>query len=229
MENPLSLHGLLNLLKDNDDIRPYLDQKNLKVLDIPCGIPSFLFGLFHDFNFETLVGVDIKSEAGIIEDCYKGKENSYPRATNLHELYKADISFNGKELPGKRDYLNELDFKKHFCFHWQTKISEFLSNSTDTFDAIIVSNFLHLMRSKEEMSALLIVLAGRLEIGGLLYVKVNHSENENAINACHQKISDSEFSNLFINFFTVYLNQCFFKEEDRKPISKIFLGKRLAR
>lgn len=158
---------------------------SLSALDLGSGPGYTLFILYHDFGFESLIGVDLLSESGILAQVKRQLplEDRTPaqqvlwHCSSLYELYRLLIQ------PRKglvhRTSLQPLEFYQHFNFVWETGIDHYL-NSLDEkkeFDVIILSNVLHFM-PHQDAKTIIESAATHLTDDGTLGVRVYHTASE---------------------------------------------------
>jgi SAM-dependent methyltransferase len=224
----MHIGDVLKLEEVKVHIEEFLIRPCLTGLDLGCDTGVALYLLYHDFNFQRGVGVDLNS----IEEIVKRNIALNKRLLNIDisiensifDVYKNNIKFTDDDKTGRDEYIDEINFNNVFEFHLKTRALQFLIGNTEKFDLVILSNLLHLIEDVNERRLTLSYAKRAIKKGGLIFVKVNHPENENAIRLSHIPYSDEDFYELFNkDFETIYINQNYFL--DNKSTSKIFLGK----
>lgn len=217
--------NVLKFLKKEGMLENILIPEGLSVLDIGCRNPEYLYVLYHDLNFNYLEGIELTSEKEAVSEYLRfTKMNDDIDSKSIYDLYVKYLKFDGTEIEGRGFHIKEKEFLKIFRLHFETSAQEFFnnSNSTKKYDMIILADVLHLNPRHESLRILRSAI-GSLTTGGLIYVKVNHSDNILAQKMSHFTYTEEEFNNLLIEFTPIYSCKKV-DDETQKIISMIFLG-----
>ncbi len=155
---------------------------SLAALDLGCGPGYPLWVLLHEYGFQNLTGVDILSEAGMLEmeKRFLPKEGGTPQqeilrnCNSIYELYRLVIQ------PGQsrviKESLQPLEFFQHFNYQWETDLLGYLQGTNQEFDAIVCSNVLHFFPPPLAREILTLAKT-RLKENGTLWIRVYHKES----------------------------------------------------
>ena len=113
-------------------VSPLLDilktRANLKVLDLGCRLPQFLWLCYHIYSCQKVVGVEIKTEQEVIDELLHIMKTNNPAnyekfslLNSIHEWYLCDVKPDTDELPLIQSK-DEYDYT--FDVHFETDIVE---------------------------------------------------------------------------------------------------------
>ncbi len=185
------IHTILDTYKNHQVVRNLLVRKDVCVYDLGCGVPDFLYYMFHLYEcIDEIVGVD-QNWVNIVE---KTNGTGY----FMYDLYKYLLNEKPSWVKAaSKNILNEEDYRKHFKLMYRTDIYSFFENLeylNKQCDYLILSNILHLMKNEPTLFKDSI---DKLKTGGLIYARVNHQLNINSIRNGQTPFTEECFINLF--------------------------------
>jgi len=181
----LSLYEILRNYKEINSILQDLENlPNGKVLDLGCRVPYVFYILYHSYNLQYFVGVDIDSrevcfskEKIELKRTYSSQGNFEKRVelskiTSDFHLYQSHFSHLTDAI--KNIDLYEMLFVKNSKY--ETTVQKFFAEDNSKFDIINLSNLLHLLDTKEAINVLSNAIE-KLTNNGLIYLRIQNNLN----------------------------------------------------
>ena len=159
---------LISILKKRADMR---------VLDLGCRVPDFMWLMYHIYNCKIVIGVDSNSERGIMwtsgELMSAEDYEIYRKLPSLFDWYKELVKPDPDEPPL---LLKKKEYDRKFKVHYRTKIEDFLSAARSKFDYINASNVLHFIREQKTLEKALRHIKRILKPDGLVFIRIQTGE-----------------------------------------------------
>jgi SAM-dependent methyltransferase len=225
--NPQNLNHMFFILKDNVVLKEFLKRPNKTALDIGTFYPVVLIELYHDVGFDFFVGLETFA---LNDNLYKIQQKYSvfrgKKLNTMYDLYRYNLHLDTDTdlLPERNKMLTEKEFDEHFVFYFDNNFDEFIYSNVEQFDAVILSNILHMRR---DWAYTIKKAKNWVKSDGLIYIRVNHPDCiENKKNSDQIRFTDEMFLEMTTGFEPIYFNQRFKFKNTTNTISKIFLGKK---
>ncbi len=188
------IHTILNAHREHPKIQTFLERRNLIVLDLGCGLPDFLYEMYHRYEcIENIIGVD--------RNYIRVNEQTKGTGHSMYDLYKYTLEQNPDWLQGdKKNILSGDEYVSNFTLLYRHYIDNFFTlreYKNLQCDYLILSNILHLMKNDENFFSKAIA---KLKSGGLIYARVNHQLNSNSIKGYQIPFTEECYIELFKDF-----------------------------
>ena len=171
---------------------PVIDWPRLRRLDSVLDVGSFdglsLAVLYHDFGFQTLHGVDLRTEAQIVREL---SERTGTQFSSLYEYYKIALTTGGEPR------MTIAQFESRLRFEFGT---DFFSSGGEVFgkyDLVVCSNVLHEMFYEQQVRHCLNRLKDSLEENGSVFISVK----ERPAGAVHRKFAMDAYDDMVEHVF----------------------------
>lgn len=161
-------------------VSPFFDilkkQSDLKVLDLGCRLPNFLWLCYHIYDCQKLVGIELNTEKCVIWEQIKDIKpmyyEEYSPLESLYEWYLHAIKPDAGEPPLIQ---SKEEYEKVFQVHFETDIKDFLRNETEQYDLINASNILHFLQNQDEVEEILNHIFRIISPNGYVFIKIQNS------------------------------------------------------
>lgn len=154
--------------KLNSEEISYL-KRGINILDIGCGLgTNYWYNLHKILKFKKIIGIDKYSqeELKII--------NELPNSSiNSHDTYLKEMRRLNHYILNEQNILNEQEFTETFIFK-KIEVEKYSTTKSDCnkFELIIISQLLHLLKTKNEARELVKKIQSNLNSNGYLYIFV---------------------------------------------------------
>ncbi len=216
----------LRNLQGKIEFQSYFNTESLSVVDVGCNLPVNLMALYHDFNFSTLIGIDTQSQPNIMSDWFSrhplDKNPSVKYGRTFYEFYHNNFDPNKADILTRKIFLSEAEFKAKIQFISNMPANYYFKSleSNIKFDYIILENILHLLTYEEQIE-LLEAINTHISENGLIYIYVNHKENQVVD---QNPLSEEDLSNLLQGKFKQVERKIYWDEKFIKKKGILYIG-----
>lgn len=234
--NNLSAASILIKLKDDPDVKIFLDREPTSALDIGFQFPMTLWDLYHDVGFKKLVGYETESMQQVVERMREKEWNptadKYLREhefIGVFDLYKFYLSIADNSTFEFRPRLNSLEEIEKVCTLNFNESWESTSEVRSQVDYLVLSNIVHLYHGNriinENTHGFLNKAQSALKRNAFVFIRVPHKDHPNTSKYPHIPFDENNFLELVGNYFTkIYFEV--WKNEAGENRSIIYLGKK---